>query len=402
VAALAETLGDVLGRRIAKRVYSASTGGTVAYTRFVYHGGAVAYETDSAGTTVTLKYTWGPGADNLLAIDDGTNHYYVVQDRLHSVRGLVKRDGTWIRSLRYLSYGGLEADTASGSAPSWELRYRWTGRELDTETGLYFFRARYYDPGARRFVQEDPIGFGGGGNLFEYGNGGPLEGRDPGGTIKDCEAISCMQGAWASNCWSLHCNFGDPPPAGEGRFSDGGSGDWDENGLDDEFEFEEYSWGYHRWLSSGRRTTTASDSALVVSWHSIWYHGILGQTSETNRDALLHVSRFGGLIPRQGYLDQYAATDIDSPHNIHLSLEYVTGIDIAFTLAHELWHWKGLMSGSLTRACASDPVCRVREEIAADCAGEHGSALSYPVPQDFCGVSVTDYISWHIRNGVRY
>jgi len=41
---------DVLGRRIAKRVYSSSTGGTVAYTRFVYHGAHVAFETDSLGT----------------------------------------------------------------------------------------------------------------------------------------------------------------------------------------------------------------------------------------------------------------------------------------------------------------------------------------------------------------
>ncbi|MBK9067356.1 MAG: hypothetical protein IPL76_10845 [Gemmatimonadetes bacterium] len=34
------------------------------------------------------------------------------------------------------------------------LRYRWTGREWDAETGWYFHRARYYDPGQRRFVQE--------------------------------------------------------------------------------------------------------------------------------------------------------------------------------------------------------------------------------------------------------
>ncbi|MBK6423692.1 MAG: hypothetical protein IPF77_16015 [Gemmatimonadetes bacterium] len=58
---------DVLGRRIAKRVYSAATGGTVGFTRFVYHGGQVAFETDSAGSTIGTRYVWGPGTDNLVA-----------------------------------------------------------------------------------------------------------------------------------------------------------------------------------------------------------------------------------------------------------------------------------------------------------------------------------------------
>jgi YD repeat-containing protein len=48
---------DVKGRRIAKRVYSAATGGTVGYTRFVHHGDQVAFETDSVGT-VLRSYAW--------------------------------------------------------------------------------------------------------------------------------------------------------------------------------------------------------------------------------------------------------------------------------------------------------------------------------------------------------
>jgi RHS repeat-associated protein len=35
--------------------------------------------------------------------------------------------------------------------------YTFTGREYDPETGLYYYRARYYDPGLGRFLQEDPI-----------------------------------------------------------------------------------------------------------------------------------------------------------------------------------------------------------------------------------------------------
>jgi RHS repeat-associated protein len=36
------------------------------------------------------------------------------------------------------------------------------GRELDRETGLYYYRARYYDPKVGRFISEDPIGFSAG------------------------------------------------------------------------------------------------------------------------------------------------------------------------------------------------------------------------------------------------
>ncbi|MGH7674428.1 MAG: hypothetical protein ACREMV_04070, partial [Gemmatimonadales bacterium] len=74
--------------------------------------------------------------DRLLAIhkySDGTD-YYVVQDALGSVRGLTQRNasGTWQASWRYKIYGAV-LDSA-GSAPV-AVRYRWTGREYDTETG---------------------------------------------------------------------------------------------------------------------------------------------------------------------------------------------------------------------------------------------------------------------------
>ncbi len=180
---------DVLGRRIGKRVYNSGTGGTLAYTRFVYRGGQVAFETDSAGT-IGLRYTWGIGADNLLAIRDAAgNHYYTVQDLLSSVRGLVKRDGTWVRSLQYGAYGAVLRDTSSATAPSWELRYRWTGREYDAETGLYFLRARYYDSASRRFLQEDPVGYGGGDNVYAYAEGNPVEARDPSGLKSTYDGI---------------------------------------------------------------------------------------------------------------------------------------------------------------------------------------------------------------------
>ncbi len=54
----------------------------------------------------------------------------------------------------------------------------YTGREND-HTGLYFYRARYYDPVLKRFIASDPIGLTGGINTYAYVNGNPLTYIDP-------------------------------------------------------------------------------------------------------------------------------------------------------------------------------------------------------------------------------
>jgi RHS repeat-associated protein len=55
------------------------------------------------------------------------------------------------------------------------------GCESDTETSLYYYRARYYDPNAGRFVSEDPIGFDGEINFYAYVENDPPNLIDPSG-----------------------------------------------------------------------------------------------------------------------------------------------------------------------------------------------------------------------------
>jgi len=54
-----------------------------------------------------------------------------------------------------------------------------TGREWDPETGLYYYRARYYDPKIGRFISEDPIGFAAGTNFYNYVENNPVRYTDP-------------------------------------------------------------------------------------------------------------------------------------------------------------------------------------------------------------------------------
>ena len=58
----------------------------------------------------------------------------------------------------------------------------YTGHEFDAATGLYYMRARYYDPALGRFMSRDPIGYLGGINLYEYCGDRPINNTDPSGS----------------------------------------------------------------------------------------------------------------------------------------------------------------------------------------------------------------------------
>jgi RHS repeat-associated protein len=76
----------------------------------------------------------------------------------------------------YDSFGKLTASSGTLANP-----FQYTSRELDPETGLLNYRARYYDPSLGRFVSEDPIGFHAGVNFYDYVLNRPTVFLDPAG-----------------------------------------------------------------------------------------------------------------------------------------------------------------------------------------------------------------------------
>jgi RHS repeat-associated protein len=95
-----------------------------------------------------------------------------------------------IDHIDYDSFGNviLETDAAAGD------RYKFTSRELDAETGLYYYRARYYDATIGRFTSEDPLGFGAGDtNLYRYVVNSPLNFTDPTGETSTTERAATQQ-----------------------------------------------------------------------------------------------------------------------------------------------------------------------------------------------------------------
>jgi RHS repeat-associated protein len=97
-------------------------------------------------------------------------------DGLGSVTSLTDPTGTVTASYVYDSFGKLTASTSSLTNP-----FQYTGREFDSETGLYYYRARYYDPQAGSFLSEDRVRFRGGINFYRYVSNSPINGTDPSG-----------------------------------------------------------------------------------------------------------------------------------------------------------------------------------------------------------------------------
>jgi RHS repeat-associated protein len=157
---------DVNDRRIAKSVDTDGAGPAAAEVeRFVDDGNHIALTLDGAGQ-VTHRYLYGPNVDQILADENAAGEIlWPLADHQGTVRDLVSSDGTLRDHITYDAFGRVAAETG----PSANDRFAYTGRELDPETGLYYYRARYYDAASGRFLAEDPLGFQGGDtNLFSY------------------------------------------------------------------------------------------------------------------------------------------------------------------------------------------------------------------------------------------
>lgn len=72
--------------------------------------------------------------------------------------------------------------------------YRYTGRRLEPEWGIFHYRARYYDPALGRFLETDPVLYADQMNLYIYVDGNPLASIDPMGmTGCNLQSEQCSQ-----------------------------------------------------------------------------------------------------------------------------------------------------------------------------------------------------------------
>jgi RHS repeat-associated protein len=155
---------DALGR-----LSSRPSGG--ATLNSLYSGSDVVLE--RAGDGGVTDYLHGPGPDELLRLAGVAGALYPLPDQLGSPSALTDSAGNVVERRSYEPFGG---------GPGSQLtRYDFTGRERDSQTGLIYYRARWYDPAQGRFLSEDPAGFAGDLNKYAYVLNNPVNFIDPSG-----------------------------------------------------------------------------------------------------------------------------------------------------------------------------------------------------------------------------
>jgi RHS repeat-associated protein len=183
---------DALGRRVAR----SETGNNVVY---VHAGQQVIadYARGAATAAPSFRYVYGSYVDEPLLRHAGTGTtlptsgtaaLYYHRNQQYSIVGLSDAAGALVERYAYTAYGELTIlapDRTLRTTSSFQNRYTYTGREWDAGLSLYYFRARWLEPKAGRFIGRDPLGYVDGMGL--YGAYFAVRGVDPTGyTICKC------------------------------------------------------------------------------------------------------------------------------------------------------------------------------------------------------------------------
>lgn len=121
--------------------------------------------------------------DDLIARDQGSSRLYALQGKHYKMIAVSDTSGNIVERYSYTPYGEAfmyDASFNPRTSSSYDWVYLYTGRRMDDETGLYYYRNRYYHSYLGRFCSRDPIGYKGSPwNLYEYVDGQPLHLLDP-------------------------------------------------------------------------------------------------------------------------------------------------------------------------------------------------------------------------------
>ena len=187
---------DVLWRRVSKQ--------TTQLTKYLYANNQLIEENTSSNNKY---YVNGLELDDVFKytiVPTGTGSvqtYYYGKDHLWSITDITS--STWVLVTEY-TYDTYGTPTITQGTDIWNTRlYTW--REFDSETGLYYNRARYYSPKLGRFISRDPIWINDDINLYSYTGNNPLNGVDRVGLNSKKIILSIYADRWHwTEVWWFH------------------------------------------------------------------------------------------------------------------------------------------------------------------------------------------------------
>jgi len=170
-----EFVYDALGRRL-KTIEKNSLGTPTGETRYVYDGLDLIAELDDYDAVIA-GYTHGPGIDDPLVMRYDGDDYFYHKNHLGSITAITDIYENTVKTYTYYAFGGIRSESGSLGHNA----FTYTGREYHENSGLYYYRARFYDPAIGRFITQDPIGHLGGLNLYAYVGNDSINWVDPWG-----------------------------------------------------------------------------------------------------------------------------------------------------------------------------------------------------------------------------
>jgi RHS repeat-associated protein len=146
-------------------------------TRYVYDmAGNLIAEADS-NNVISRYYIHGAGLMAMVTSDNSLYCYHF--DATGHTIALTNATKTIMNKYAYTPFGVIAGQTETIPQP---FKYAGQHGVMAESNGLYYMRARYYDPAVKRFISEDPLGFDGGDlNLYAYVGNNPVMGVDPSG-----------------------------------------------------------------------------------------------------------------------------------------------------------------------------------------------------------------------------
>lgn len=298
---------DAGGRRVRK--YAS---GTTTY--FIWDGENLVMETDSAGIPIR-KYAYR-GLDQPIAITTGGNTYNYVLDEEGNVIGVWDAGLYKAAEYMYDPFGYQIGGSGSLTQP-----LRWKGREYDSETGLYYVRARYYDPTVGRFISEDPLGVAGGINPYTFADGDPVNRSDPSGMIVSLapwnyeHQLAAAYAAFASALYDFgfgreNVNGGWGGSEGPTRGSGGGSSGKGRASPSKTKALAECAWGATK---QNFAETNLSISSGVANAATFAAGVLVGRTAQATSSPWLSSASYYGRSLFKGALGRSAGAELISP-----------------------------------------------------------------------------------------